>query len=475
MKRPKILNAVLAAVVAISTLTLSGCDLLGSNNSTATQGETLDTATRELRQNDYRGGVIRTQTLQSSVINIMEGMKVNNTIIRQDSPNSYWTADGYQDFVSTFLNIAIINDTQWFNEEETAWETILAQIVSTPNSFSDLSGDTGKLRTGISITRNEKDDYGVTGVPALINITLDDIAYSYSGSANYRILYDCDKDWCKAYATLKLASSLPAVTVELFEYQRIDNNTFIIQTSKERLMVVLAPVEADTDIRNREVVEFYYSKLVSDGYRTTYTPFELLPETDSITNAVLTDNRKTNEMLTVDYPLQNLTGALCDRYGESDSMFFRSPKDITRDWVFEDKALQQGIVYKDGILVVTTYNKLSTYYERFIYSKVEADTSGLPELEALVEIENLVGVQQVEIKNPPPSEVTGGNANGSDNAAQGTSEPAQSGQNNSEGTQDGADTSEANSDADPTESESGDETTSSETSDADEPSGSEGE
>lgn len=393
----KISKIFFAGLLAASTLALTGCEVGGNTGSN--ESEVLDITTKELRQNDYRGGVVRTQTLQAGVVNIMEGMKVNNTIIRQDSPNSYWTADGYQDFVSTFLTAAIINDTQWFNEEETTWEEILAQIVSTNNSFSVPSSDGGgSLKSGISILRNEKDDYSVTGAAVNIGVTLNDVAYSFSGKANYRILYDCDKDWCKAYASLKLEPSLPAVTADLFEYQRIDNNTFIVQTSKERLMVVLSPVEADTDIRGREVKEFYYSKLISNGYRTTYEPYELLPEVDAASGAVLSGNSKMNAMMTDSYPLQNLKGDLCDKYGENDSMFFRSPKEITRDWVFEDKALQQGIVYKDGILVVTTYNKLSTYYERFIYSKAEADASGLPELEALVQIKNLVGVQQVEIK-----------------------------------------------------------------------------
>lgn len=409
MSKPTILKNVLAGLLAASTLALAGCDSKGSAKTESGQTAAVDTKTKELQQNDYRGGIVRTQALQDGVIKIMDAMKSNNTIIRQDNPNSYWTTDGYQDFVSTFLNTAIINDTQWFNEEETSWEDILAQIVSTKNSFVNFAEDGSSLKSGVSIVRNEKDDYSVLNVPALFNITLNNTNYLLSDKkANYRVLYDCDKDWCKAYSAMQFDSMFPTVsTIELFEYQRINNDTFIIQTNKERLMVVLSPVDADTDIRNREVKEFYYSKLVSNGYRTTFKPFELLPETDSVTNVILSENKKINEAMTSSFPYANLDGDLCDRYGGSDSMFFRSPQDITRDWVFEDKALQQGIVYKDGILIVTTYNKLSTCYERFIYSRVDADTSGVAELESLVEITNLVGAQSVEIKAPDTSSNSG--------------------------------------------------------------------
>lgn len=411
MIKKNIFSVLLAIMVVCS---LSGCESGGDAESSKTNSVELDVQTKELRQNDYRGGIKRTQALQDSIIKVMEAMKANNTVIRQDSPNSFWTADGYQDFVSTFLDTAIISDTQWFNEEETDWATIMTQIITTQNSFSNGGGqEEGKLLSGVTVTRNEKDDYSVTGVPCVINAVSEKIPYTYSGKANYSVLYDCDKDWCKAYATMSVDSSLPVVTAELFEYQRVDANTFIIQTSRERLMVVLAPAENDMDIRNREVREFYYSKLVLEGQRTTFTPYEPLPETDDITNAVLRENEKMNEKMANDFPVMNENGDLCLRYGERDSMFYRSPKEIGSGWVFEDKALQQGIVYKEGILIVTTYNKLSGNYERFIYSRTDADTTNIKALEDLVEIENLVGVQSVEIAAPADDNAGAGEENSS--------------------------------------------------------------
>lgn len=386
------------SIIAVIAVSFSGCQKSGNTSSDTNvteNGEVIDTETQEIRQNDYRGGITRTKALQTSVLKIMEDMKANNTVIRQDSPNSFWTADGYQDFVSTFLDIGIIDDTQWFNEEESDWDTVISSISSVSNDFTSESDGAYALKSGISIVRNEKDDYSVNNVPCTVYIRQEDNYTGYDVNADYRILYDCDKDWCKAYATAKISNELAASTIELFEYQRVSDDIFIIQTSRERLMVVLAPTEGDTDIRNREVKEFYYSKLVSEGQRTTYEPYELLPETNSVDNITISENVTMNELY-ADYPFLNSKGDICDRYGESDSMFYRSPKEIDSSWAFEDKALQQGIAYKDGVLVVTTYNKLSENYERFIYAKADSDESTVKELENLVEIKNLVGVQEAE-------------------------------------------------------------------------------
>ena len=99
------------------------------------------------------------------------------------------------------------------------------------------------------------------------------------------------------------------ITTQLYEYQRVDENTFAIQTSRERLMVVFEPVEADTDIRERTIKEFYYSKLIIDGQRTTFKPYEPLPETYSSTNIVATENIRKNEYMKK-YPQINEYGDL---------------------------------------------------------------------------------------------------------------------------------------------------------------------
>lgn len=396
----KIKRIACLALSIISILSFAGCE-------SSTSAEDADKANAEarlameLKQNDYRGGIVRMQALQNSVLKVLDTMKSNNVALRQESPNSFWSADMYQDFVATFLNIPIINDTCWFNEEEASWESTIEQISSKENSFT-VAGEGGQYRLNAAIVRNEKDDYSVSGVKG--TFYLDSANKTpYEGDRTYRVLYDCDKDWCKAYAAQFVDEAIPDVTAEMFEYMRINENTFAIQTSRERLMIVLKPSDTDMDIREREVKEFYYSKLIKDGMRTTFTPYEPLPEMDEALGTVLEENIKTNEYMS-QFTGINEKGDLSIYYGQNDSVFFRSPEEITpENYVFEDKSLQQSICYKDGVLVVTSYNKLSGIYERFTYS-LKGDGSDATkalnakvaeELERMVEINNLVGIQDI--------------------------------------------------------------------------------
>lgn len=369
---------------------MTGCDkpLQEANE----QSPVLDTATIEIRQNDYRGGITRTYALQWNVLNIMESMKRNNIVVREDNPNSYWTVNGYQDFVSTFLTSPIINDTQWFNEEETDWNTVVGQMGSVPNSFTQVSDNGYAFKSGIYVERNEKDDYSIYGTTAYIG--------SDSGKSTYRILYDCDKDWCKAFSTVDInGSGVSNITAQLFEYARINNDVFAIQTATERLLVVLESTEADTDLRERPIKEFYYSRL-SGGQRTTFKPYEPLPEYDEY-DTPLRDNKRQNE-LRARYPLLNEEGDVATQYGINNSIFKQENVSETNyPWVFEDGALQQAIVFKQNTLVVTTYNKLSEKYERFIYSTNKVDETLIAEIEQMVNIEGLVGVIDVNTSETP--------------------------------------------------------------------------
>lgn len=347
----------------------------------------------EIKQNDYRGGVIRTFALKDHILSIMDNMKRNNGLIRSDSPNSFWNTQGYQDFVSTFLTQSIINDTQWFNEEEATFEETKSAILTTENKFTKKANDGTyePIEKNIKILRNEKDDYSISNITGML---FDNKIYS--GDISYRILYDCDKDWCKAYTNLILSSQYISspVTTELFEYARLDDNTFAIQTSTERLLIKLADVEGDTDIRNRDIVEFYYSRL-SGGQRTTFTPYEQLPEYNEEGKEIRDNTTKNKEINK--YPLINEKGEPATIYGLNNSLFLLDKVSaIDYKWVFEDKALQQAIIFKNNTLVVTSYNKLTTKYERFIYSIDEIDPKLVKEIEGMVKIEGLVGVVAVK-------------------------------------------------------------------------------
>ncbi len=348
----------------------------------------VDTLGDELRMSDYRGGVLRTAILQSKITGVIEEMKTNNVILRQDSPYDFWTTKGYQEFVSTILDTPLLDLTEWFTEEEGTWEEVY------PNIQAVVGED-------VQITRNEEDDYLLTNVPTKFSIITNGIAKSFNPTADVRILYNSDKDWCKTYALASINEEIPRVTTELYEYQRITDDIFAIQTSKERIIIVLTPVEQGTDLRERTIKEFYYSRLVIEGERTTYTPFEPYQDTyldEEGKKQTIEENKQLNRLYN-QYFFVNEQGDLNIRYGINDSMFLKATDQINPYWVFEDKALQQGIVYKDGILIVTTYNKLSDEYERFIYTKTDANTENLQKLEDLVVIKDLVGVQPVEVKS----------------------------------------------------------------------------
>ena len=93
--RQSLRKSILLIIIAVIVLTLSACT--DKKTAQANNATTLDTETRELRQNDYRGGVKRTHAIQQGVLNVMESMKANNITIRSDNPNSFWTKEGYQD------------------------------------------------------------------------------------------------------------------------------------------------------------------------------------------------------------------------------------------------------------------------------------------------------------------------------------------------------------------------------------------
>ena len=340
---------------------------------------------KELLQNDYRGGVMRADVVKNTVLKAIDTLKQGNITIRSDNPNSYWTAEGYQDFVANFFSTSIINDTQWFNEEETDFETVITQMASTANSFTGKNdnGEYVSRYPQLSVKRNEKDDYEISGATTALK------GVTSSTDAKYRILYDCDKDWCKAICTadINIDAIKNPVTTQMFEYARLDNNTFVIQTETERLVAVFEPTTEDTDLRERQLKEFYYSRLAVNCNRTGFKAFEPLPEVDE-NEAYSAENAQINATMK-NYPYVNQDGEQASYYGAKNSLFLVDKANLNKDWVFEDKALQQAISYKDNNLIVLNYNKLAERYEQFVYYKDKAPSDD--EVKKIVDVSKLVG------------------------------------------------------------------------------------
>lgn len=374
--------------MCIICFTLAGCTSTTASKEVEQTTNQIDTFTRELRQNDYRGGYTRSIVIKDMVLQIVESMKQNNSAIRDESPNTYWTSSGYQDFVSNFIVSGLANDTQWFNEEETSFDVVSSQMYSVANSFTKLTSEGYKPKyASMIISRNEKDDYSIYGISDAWSCN----GYSFKGAYNYRILYDCDKDWCKAYSQYTTnVAGLPTVTTDIYEYARLNADTFLIQTGTERLYVKYEPVKEDMDLRNRTITEFYYSRL-SAGQRTTFEPYTPTVEADG---TVTLGSYSQYDKLMESYPIMNEKGDLATRYGVNDSVFTKDiiNSDNPIDWVFEDKALQQTIVYKNNNLVVTTYNKLTDRYEQYIFYRGDKpDETAI----ALTPLNEFVGVQSL--------------------------------------------------------------------------------
>jgi len=382
MKKRSILAMTLVIAMLIA---LTGCTIGGKK---PVQTDELDEATRELRQNDYRGGIVRLTTIRDMALDTIKDMKANNDTVRSDIPNGYWTQDGFQDFVTTFLESQLIEDTCAFNEEESDWSYVLSYLVSNKNSFTKKNSDGAYVAKyqDMEVTRNEKDDYSITGITAKYE--------GVSGTADYRILYDCDKDWVKCVVTLTPSNEYPTVTINLLEYGRINDNSFAIQTNKERFLVIFEDAKEDTDLRERKIKEFYYTKL-SGGQRTSFNPVEYLPEYDE-NGELNANNIEKNNFMSLYSAFMNDKGDLATAYGYTDSIFLAKAdlSDITANWVLEDKALSQAVIYKDNNLVVVTYNKLTQGYERFIYVRGTANEQSIDAICDMIDISGLEGLNE---------------------------------------------------------------------------------
>lgn len=396
MRKKKIMPFVMVAALMLS---VSGC---GSSSSNPAEQTTADLPTKEIRQNDYRGGVVRTQGIQKAVLDKIEQIKSGNAVIRSENPNTYWSNTDYQDFVLNFLNSQILTDTQWFNEEEASWSETLQVIGRNNNSFTEYTNENDygyKLKSGIKITRNEKDDYSVSGISKYYSL------FTSEQALNYRILYDCDKDWCKAYANINIGiNGFSPVTMELYEYRRITDDIYVIQTNTERVLAIYEPAEKDTDLRDRVLSEFYYSRLATGGYRTSFKPSEYLNEYDT-NSAVIQSNVRMNDSIEAYYGICNTDGDNSRTYGVNDSVFYMDfpvsqgalkedfKAQFINDWIYADNSMQQAIWLKDGILCVVTWNKLSNVYETFTYSPTGTAESMIKSVSDTVETDTFVGTK----------------------------------------------------------------------------------
>lgn len=136
---------------------------------------------------------------------------------------------------------------------------------------------------------------------------------------NCRALYDCNHDWCKAYMTLQPNNSdvLPDITTNIFEYARLDENTFAIQTADERLYIKLGGNTGDS-IDKRPVEEFYYSRLDGENNTADFKSYVAANTIDSNGDYVQ-ENYQKNKVYE-NYPWLNENGDISYIHGLYDSL-----------------------------------------------------------------------------------------------------------------------------------------------------------
>ena len=206
---------------------------------------------------------------------------------------------------------------------------------------------------------------------------------------NCRALYDCNHDWCKAYMTLQPNNSdvLPNITTNIFEYARLDENSFAIQTSDERLYIKLGGNTCDS-IDKRPVEEFYYSRLDGENNTADFKSYVAANTIDSNGDYVQ-ENYQKNKVYE-NYPWLNENGDISYMHGLYDSLCANVDAAKNKEnWVMAKKkssdtattetattskkasspymGYKQYITYKNNTLTVITYNKLSENYEEFTY------------------------------------------------------------------------------------------------------------
>lgn len=412
-----------AGVLAMCSLTACG----GKDEEAEKAAKLQAQKVAELKQNDYRGGLKRAGAIQTVTLNVIKEMKGANENVRKDNPDSYWNMKDFEEFVADFLTPDIIADTQWFNEEETDWETVLKTISTSKNSFTKKVDGAYSLQDEVKIQRIEKNEYEISGVPSKYE------SYSpvtkewktISSTETYYIMYDSDKDWCKAYVVTPIGTSANGIVGEpvtsMFEYARLDADTFIMQTSRERFYIKFEPVvrkvneetnqlEADTPIDKRVIKEFYYSKLMRNGTRSKYQPYQPLPEKDLYTDTELFENKRKNEDFR-NYSFMNDEDDLRSFYGRKETIFKGSLSDmqkaLTPEWVFEDTSIQAALAYRtnndlttnaenkmdklEECLAVTVWNKLTELYESYTYKRNSTTDAWVKDTEKFIEKKNFGG------------------------------------------------------------------------------------
>lgn len=362
----------LLSLMLVSAM-LTGCATNEDGGGATNSGAVNTTENIEVNQNDYRGAVKRTMAIKGNILSIIDTFNERNTSIVTENPSSYWESDAYKYLSLNFVNEELLNLTGFFNETETDWATVES---ATLGNFTDAEGNL--LVQNYMLVREDENKY-------VLNFTQNGIyAWFQNKTASFNnvidVTYDASHDWAKTVRTRREAyGTSPTVSDGLFEYARLGDNSFAIQTETERLYVVYEDTLYDeanaselltNPLADKKIVYFCYSRL--DG-----SPLPQYLE-------VIEDENTGEKILQFGYQVNNAVNVTANgeyicQYNPCDSMFY-DIDNVNENWVLEHNGfLSQVLIYSEDTLTVKTLNELSNKMEYTIFHADGTTESGIEE------------------------------------------------------------------------------------------------
>lgn len=346
----------------------------------------------EVNQNDYRGAVMRVEAIKSAMMNIVEGFNERNQAITSQRPSDFWNSDSYKYLDTNLLNHSMWEPTIYFNETETAWQ----DVVNATTALFYIEGTTNLKVNDLSIEHPEANSYKLiyrenAKVPFYKNGE-----QTYNFLTHYEVTYDANHDWARCVRYREFSDH--KLYDGLFEYARISDTEFVVQTTTERLYVKYAeglydynepktetsevsenaesgtaqesqaqpeteentPAELHNPLKEKPIVEFYYTQLNGEP-RYSYAEV-VVPENEKPFFSFFDEDGSAVRMGFTNVDENDKYVCIYD--AENDSIF----KDLSavgnKDWVFADKGrFKLSFEYYDYMMTVKNENQLVNILE----------------------------------------------------------------------------------------------------------------
>ncbi len=381
----RFLSLIMSGLLSVSVL--AGCGTNPEAEAAALQAQqeaaAAQMALTEVNQNDYRGAIMRVESIKKALMGVVDTFNERNNAITSESPSNFWSSDSYKYLGMNLLNYDVWYNTSFFNETETTWD----EAVEYTKQLYGADPETGYISSvqNFNIERVEANIYKMTYTEP--NIKVPYYKYGeqgYTFGTVYEITYDANHDWaqCVRYRTF----SGKKIADGLFEYARISDTEFVVQTETERLYVkyadglydyndgVVSGDAVSTDetsgqtadataqpvlhdpLSEKPIAEFYYTQL-NGAPRYEYAEIVVPEEEDALPFFSFFDGNSTIIQQGFNEINDNLE-YVCIYNAERDSIF-NDMTQLGKDWVFADNGrFKLSLAYYDDMLVVKNENTL---------------------------------------------------------------------------------------------------------------------